>query len=275
MKSLLCLLLLAGLCISTPAATATLTYTGDLMMDIGSVRLCADAVDNLGGPVAGETVWFRALDLWNTTRTPVLSVAQTDGAGRACLRVNLPPGAYEVQVFGADGGILAGVGSKPVAIAVVSPAELEGFSLAAILPVRGPVRTQNRNATFAFYYPYTAGVIIKPGAPFSYIYLPDARTEQFLLLDPDNPGGAVRIRMRDFRQVYAKYLTSPFTGIDLRFTGYCEFTIGDSKPVTRMCEIVFPFNDVYTVDLRFNVDVFDYARRSIYRVGGVPILPFM
>ncbi len=91
MKFKLYMLLVAGLCITMPATAATLTYTSDLLMYSGNVRLCADALGDMNQPLAGETVWFRALDLSNTTRTPSVSLAQTDGAGRACLRVNLPP----------------------------------------------------------------------------------------------------------------------------------------------------------------------------------------
>ncbi len=123
------------------------------------------------------------------------------------------------------------------------------------------------------YYPVMGMVDFRLGSPYSYMYFPDEGPEQFLLLDPDNPGGAVRIRMREFRQAYERYLTSARSGVDIRITGYCEFTIGNSEPVTRMCEIVFPFRDGYIIDFKVNIDVYDYARRSIYHVSGALALP--
>ncbi len=262
MKFKLYMLLVAGLCITMPATAATLTYTSDLLMYSGNVRLCAEGLNDLDQPAAGEPVLFRALDLWNITRTAPGSIAETDSAGHTCLSANLSPGVYEAQAFGTDGAM-----SQPVAITVVGRyAAWQANS--GTLQLREPGQSQSRLATFGMYYAWPS-MFFTSAMSYGYKYYTEGSTEQFLLLDPDHPGGAVRVRMRQFREAYDRYREikpDSYVYLDTWFIGYCDFTIGDSEPATRWGEIVFS-----SLGTRMDVDVYDYARRSIYHAGGLPL----
>lgn len=267
-KSLLYLLLLAGLCISMPAGhAATLTYTGDQFFTVRTVPMCVRAMDDLGTPVRGEPVLFRALDLWDIARTRPLNLGHTDGAGGACANAFLQPGVYEAQAFGAEGGGLEGAASKPTVITVVDESR-RFWGMLGKMEIRERLQPNGRQASFGIYYDFGAGYPTDEGYPIMYSFYPQGRTEQFLLLDPDAPQGPVRVRMREFKQAYERRIWRSQYFLDLldrRLIGYCDFTVGDSKPVTRYCEVVL---DYYGRDW-FYVEVKDFAQRTIYRANGL------
>ncbi len=97
------------------------------------------------------------------------------------------------------------------------------------------------------------------------MYFTRTRNQQFLFLDPDAPGGPVRIRIQGFHQAYLRYRFAPPPVYDCHFIGYCEFKAGNSAPVRATCHVAY-----YGYTLGFQVDVLDFARRTIYHAGGWP-----
>ncbi|MBP6964631.1 MAG: hypothetical protein KBC96_09515 [Armatimonadetes bacterium] len=125
-----CLLIMVAMLVCTAGAQDDgclgLYYTGDLFDRFGATALCAQ----VGCPcdcsptrtfLAGEGVWFQALDLWNIRRTHgAFTTRPTNAVGSVCDPQNFGSGVFEVQAFGASGGLLDGVTSPPVAVTVFS-----------------------------------------------------------------------------------------------------------------------------------------------------------
>lgn len=123
-----CLIAMVAMLVCTAGAQDDgclgLYYTGDLFDRFGATALCAQ----VGCPcecvptpnfVAGEGVWFQALDLWNIRRTHgAFTTRPTNAVGSVCDPQNFGSGVFEVQAFGAAGGMLDGAASPPVAVTV-------------------------------------------------------------------------------------------------------------------------------------------------------------
>ena len=292
-----------------------LYYTGDLFDKYGATGLraqvgCPCSCQPDPNYLAGAGLWFQACNLWGTQRTngPVNTVL-TNVVGQASSRNNLGPGLYEVQAFGAEGGPLEGVVSPPVAVTVVSDRSGCGIIAGGALILDGEepgcdeenVNALNdprcRRATFGLLYDIEEPAInplhlvgddivgkLKPIEFTFNLRLPDAKSEQLLFLDPCNPDGAVKIESTNFRTatipVFVHINLWPFWFYirfeGFKFTGYCQYTVGDGPTQTKYFEAVLSHH--YSIfskspyfkfrDATFDIEVGAYPNTTLYKAGG-------
>lgn len=171
-----------------------LSYLGAFYGRYGSTPLSCIATVN-GVAKAGLPVRFTARTLWGGTRSTAFT--NTTASGTFNARVNWPADVYEMVVKSSDGAV-----SSPAALTVYSTAPNTTYAGGALI-----LGTERRRATFGLRYSISPSVL-----------------SGLLFLDPDNPGGMVKVTSTSFRRV-----TSPAG--TRKYAGVCTFQGPGQPPV--------------------------------------------
>jgi hypothetical protein len=161
--------------------TTNLVYNGTFYGKYGSTALSGQAT---GINKAGIPVRFVGATLWGGTRSTAF--AKTSSQGTVAASVNWPADVYEVVVRSDDGSV-----SSPAALTVYNPAWNTTFAGGTLL-----LGSNRRRATFGLRYSTSPTVL-----------------SGLLFLDPDNPGGLIKITSTSFRRMASPAGTRKYAGI--------------------------------------------------------------
>lgn len=180
--------------LETVGTTTDLLYQGTFYGKYGSTPLACLATTG-GRATSGLPVSFVATTLWAGMRSTPFRT--TNSQGIVTTYVNWPADVYEIVVKSSDGSK-----SSPAALTIYNTAANTTYAGGSLI-----LGTERRRATFGMRYGTSPTV-----------------TSGLLYLDPDNPGGTVRITSTSFRRV-----TSPAG--TRKYAGVCTYEGPGQRPV--------------------------------------------
>ncbi len=254
MKKKLMVIFLAALVIASPVLAKEIAYTGVLFDYFGATKLCAKATDS-GAGVPGVNFYFKATNLWGISDWAI--AGPSNALGNACGLANWPAGVWEVTVSANSLEGWEGVVSDPVVLTIVSYWKgWKGF-------VAGGELLAEESGTICGQQECAGSIYLERPVTFGLVeaksMITKATLSQFLILDPQNPHGPLRIWTRDIDM--AKKYKSKWL-----FKGECWYKCGTAAPRIAYFDIIISkaWPNYYA-----DIKIFNGRRHIIWSVDGV------